>query len=119
MRSSEVPKSPAVRILCANLGDFVKGLDAPVRVVDEEQEPTPTPTIPVTDDPECSDKVDNDGDGKVDYGPDPGCDSPRDDDERDTGRTHPHTGGGNGLLMFGGAGLIGLAVLARRLRALV
>jgi hypothetical protein len=28
---------------------------------------------PWTDDPECSDGLDNDGDGRVDVGPDPGC----------------------------------------------
>lgn len=40
--------------------------------------PTPTP-----DKPECSDFVDNDGDGKIDYPADSGCHSPNDDDERD------------------------------------
>ncbi len=33
--------------------------------------------------PECSDKVDNDGDGKIDFGKDPGCSSPTDDSEAD------------------------------------
>jgi hypothetical protein len=33
--------------------------------------------------PVCSDERDNDGDGKVDYGPEPGCESPSDDDETD------------------------------------
>ena len=32
----------------------------------------------------CSDGVDDDGDGKLDYPTDPGCDSPTDDDESDT-----------------------------------
>jgi hypothetical protein len=31
--------------------------------------------------PECSDGVDNDGDGEIDFPDDPGCDSPDDDDE--------------------------------------
>jgi hypothetical protein len=31
---------------------------------------------------ECSDGVDNDGDGLIDFPTDPGCDSPQDDDER-------------------------------------
>lgn len=35
--------------------------------------------------PQCSDEVDNDGDGKIDYPNDPGCDSPQDDDETDGG----------------------------------
>ena len=30
---------------------------------------------------QCSDDVDNDGDGLIDYGSDPGCDSPEDNDE--------------------------------------
>jgi hypothetical protein len=33
--------------------------------------------------PQCSDNVDNDGDGKVDFGQDPGCASADDDDEAD------------------------------------
>ncbi|MPY80554.1 MAG: hypothetical protein GEV04_19320 [Actinophytocola sp.] len=33
--------------------------------------------------PECSDGVDNDGDKKIDYPEDPGCDSPEDNDESD------------------------------------
>ncbi|HTR51170.1 MAG TPA: hypothetical protein VMJ10_10725 [Kofleriaceae bacterium] len=32
---------------------------------------------------ECSDGIDNDGDGKIDYPNDPGCDTPSDDDETD------------------------------------
>lgn len=32
--------------------------------------------------PQCSDLGDNDGDGSIDFGPDPGCSSPSDDDER-------------------------------------
>jgi hypothetical protein len=32
--------------------------------------------------PQCSDGIDNDGDGKIDYPADPGCKSPEDDDER-------------------------------------
>ena len=32
---------------------------------------------------ECGDGVDNDGDGRTDFGDDPGCDSPDDDDESD------------------------------------
>ncbi|KKU78911.1 MAG: Lipoprotein [Parcubacteria group bacterium GW2011_GWA2_47_7] len=35
--------------------------------------------------PACSDGSDNDGDGLADFPRDPGCDSPQDNDERDTG----------------------------------
>lgn len=38
----------------------------------------------------CSDGIDNDGDGKIDYPADPGCSSPVDNDETDSG------GGGGG-----------------------
>lgn len=31
--------------------------------------------------PQCSDLIDNDGDGKIDFGQDPGCDSPTDNSE--------------------------------------
>lgn len=40
--------------------------------------PTPTPTAP-----QCSDAKDNDGDGKIDYPADLGCESPADNDEND------------------------------------
>jgi len=44
---------------------------------------------------QCADGVDNDGDGKIDYPHDPGCDSFEDDDEsNDTCATNP-TGPGN------------------------
>jgi hypothetical protein len=33
--------------------------------------------------PECSDEIDNDKDGKIDFPADPGCESPEDDDESD------------------------------------
>ncbi len=35
----------------------------------------------VTDLPECSDTIDNDGDGRIDFPADPDCDSPQDDSE--------------------------------------
>jgi hypothetical protein len=35
--------------------------------------------------PQCSDEIDNDGDGRIDYPNDPGCASPQDDDETDGG----------------------------------
>lgn len=43
-------------------------------------EPPPPPPPPS---PECSDGVDNDGDGAVDFPADPGCSAPGDDDESD------------------------------------
>src|SRR5262245_44261333 len=33
--------------------------------------------------PQCSDGIDNDGDGLIDLGPDPGCTSPSDNSEAD------------------------------------
>lgn len=46
--------------------------------------------------PQCSDGIDNDGDGEIDYGPtkDQGCDSPSDNDE--TGGDSGGGGGGGG-----------------------
>jgi uncharacterized repeat protein (TIGR01451 family) len=103
-----------LEILCANVGDYVKGLDAPVQVVDETPAtPTPTATPPK---PQCSDGRDNDGDGKVDYPTDPGCSSGLDDDERDEPRTMPRTGGTPAWPAMAAAALLALAVTARRLR---
>ncbi len=48
--------------------------------VDTAPAPAPTPA-PSTGLPECSDGIDNDGDGLIDYPADPGCESPEDDDE--------------------------------------
>lgn len=42
--------------------------------VDDDTPPPPPP-------PQCSDGVDNDGDGKIDFPDDPGCESPDDDSE--------------------------------------
>jgi uncharacterized repeat protein (TIGR01451 family) len=95
-----------VEILCANLGNWVKGLDAPVEVV-VDTPPAPNP-------PQCSDKVDNDGDGKIDYPNDPGCDSPQDDDERDRPAPLPRTGSERGTEVLAGLGLLLAAVLLRR-----
>ena len=48
---------------------------------------TPIPTIAPTPEPtavpQCSDGIDNDDDGHIDFGADPGCLSPFDDDESD------------------------------------
>lgn len=49
--------------------------------------------------PQCSDGIDNDGDGKIDYPADPGCSSPQDNDETNTTSHTTHTshhGGGGG-----------------------
>lgn len=43
--------------------------------------PPPDPTPPAPALTACWDGLDNDSDGLVDYGNDPGCDSPSDDDE--------------------------------------
>ena len=40
-------------------------------------------TVPATPDPHCSDALDNDGDGRVDFPQDPGCVSSTDGDETD------------------------------------
>lgn len=50
--------------------------------------PTPPPTPTPSPTPQCSDGIDNDGDGRIDFGldpevNDPGCLSPIDDDETD------------------------------------
>ena len=61
--------------------------------------------------PECSDGVDNDGDGKVDFGNDPGCSSASDDSEADNvslgGNELPFTG--TDVVVLGLAGSILLA----------
>ncbi|MDQ3724235.1 MAG: hypothetical protein M3376_14490 [Actinomycetota bacterium] len=61
--------------------------------------------------PECSDGVDNDGDGKVDFGNDPGCSSAADDSEADnvklSGNELPFTG--TDVVVLGLAGSILLA----------
>jgi hypothetical protein len=61
---------------------------------------------------ECSDKVDNDGDGKIDFGNDPGCSSATDDSEADGSATAsakelPFTG--TDVLALGLAGALLLA----------
>ena len=93
-----------VEILCANLGNWVKGLDAPVQVVTD----TPTPVDPAKP-PQCSDKIDNDGDGKIDFPNDPGCASPQDNDETNT---LPRTG--LPAVLAGVAALVTLGGLALR-----
>jgi large repetitive protein len=47
-------------------------------------------TAMVCSKPECSDGVDDDGDGKADYPDDPGCSSPDDNDETDDCPTGPN-----------------------------
>ena len=60
---------------------------------------------------ECSDGVDNDGDGKIDFGNDPGCASADDDSEDDAvslgGKELPFTG--TDVVVLGLAGLLLLA----------
>jgi len=61
--------------------------------------------------PECSDGVDNDGDGKIDFGSDPGCSSAEDDSEANAvslaGNELPFTG--TDVVVLGLAGSILLA----------
>ena len=76
-----------VEILCANHGNFVKGLDAPVEVSNDNPPPPRRKR-------QCEDGRDNDGDGKIDFPQDPGCHSRQDDNERDE---HPRTGGPENL----------------------
>jgi len=61
--------------------------------------------------PECSDGVDNDGDGKIDFGSDPGCSSADDDSEANAvslaGNELPFTG--TDVVVLGLAGSILLA----------
>ena len=54
--------------------------------------------------PQCLDGLDNDSDGLVDWGNDPGCDSALDDDETDGGGGSGTTGGGGGGGSGGGGG---------------
>lgn len=75
-----------VELLCGNLGNWVKGLDAPVEVYEEDDDPDPAPP-PLA---QCEDGKDNDGDGNVDFPADPGCLSKKDDSEIDElARTGP------------------------------
>lgn len=99
-----------LEILCANLGNFVKGLDAPVQVTDRISTPRPQPK------PECSDAKDNDGDGLIDYPKDPGCLSPNDDDETNRDDPLPRTGAEDSLFLYGGLALVAMSVLTRRAR---
>jgi hypothetical protein len=70
--------------------------------------------------PQCSDTIDNDGDGKIDFGPDPGCDSPQDDDERDRIQTGAPalaaTGGDMGAWPLMAFGALGGVVILRRMK---
>lgn len=78
-----------IEVFCANIGNFVKGLDAPVKV-SEEVAPTPTPTPSESPSPSPSPT------------PDPG--------------PLPHTGGTSPLWVAAGAFLVGASIVVRRLR---
>jgi hypothetical protein len=76
-------------------------LDIVIAEAEADVEGKPCGNQPPPPPPECSDKQDNDGDGKIDEN-DPGCHSgphgsynPHDDDERDTPPTKPQCGDGN------------------------
>lgn len=98
-----------LEIYCANLGNYVKGLDAPVQVTGDNT-PVAQPK------PECSDGKDNDGDGKIDYPADPGCLSPNDDSETNRNDDLPRTGHEERLFLWAGACLVALAYGTRRLQ---
>ncbi|MDP9405516.1 MAG: hypothetical protein M3O86_02790 [Actinomycetota bacterium] len=73
---------------------------------------TRTNTSGPADQADCTDGVDNDGDGRTDFPSDPGCNSESDDDERDLPRT------GGGLALVGAltmlAGVTGARFMRRR-----
>ncbi|MDE2311708.1 MAG: hypothetical protein KGJ93_01270 [Patescibacteria group bacterium] len=52
-----------------------------VTVNNQTSTPTPTSTPPVVSGPQCSDGIDNNMDGKIDYPNDPGCSSPNGTEE--------------------------------------
>ncbi|MBA3460417.1 MAG: hypothetical protein H0T46_10680 [Deltaproteobacteria bacterium] len=65
----------------------------------DDSSTTPPDAVPDTAPagPKCSDGVDNDSDGKIDYPADPGCVAPQQDDEADdcpTGTSCPQCGNG-------------------------
>lgn len=91
-------------LLCANLGNFI-GIDAPVQVPGAKAPPARRPF-------QCEDRIDNDGDGKIDFPADPGCSSPKDDSELNS---LPRTGGST-VPMVGAALLLAAAVAVRRFR---
>ena len=98
-----------VEILCGNLGNWVKGLDAPVEIVTEDDTPPPPAKKA-----QCEDGKDNDGDGVIDFPADPGCTSKKDNSEVNE---HPRTGGrdlgGYALLL-----MLGAYVVRRRMATL-
>jgi hypothetical protein len=116
------PPITGSEILC-KMNDM-DGIHPPVPIfnVDECDEetppPPPPPPPPPTEHPQCSDGVDNDGDGKIDWQPlpdtgDPGCSTPLDDDESDDPTPPPPPppapqcsdgidNDGDGLIDFGG-----------------
>lgn len=81
---------------------------------------------PPQDKPECSDGIDNDGDGKIDFPKDPECESPEDDseangkkgddggaaDDGDNGGGLATTGADIAPLAAGALALVGLGALA-------
>ena len=103
-----------LELFCANLGNWAKGLDAPFQVNGPDPQASPTPRKP-----QCSDGIDNDGDGKIDFPNDPGCDSPADDDERDRPATMPKTGDTRSLQVLAGLGLLAAAWGIRKVRTTV
>ncbi len=62
------------------------------------------PVIVVAGAQQCSDTIDNDDDGKIDFPADPGCSSATDNDETDPPPPPPPGGGGGGGGVGGGGG---------------
>lgn len=98
-----------VELLCGNLGNWVKGLDAPVRIGGPD-----VIVDPPADKPQCDDGVDNDGDGLIDFPNDPGCTSKLDDSEINE---HPRTGGPSHLTLLGTLLILASYGIRRRLAA--
>jgi LPXTG-motif cell wall-anchored protein len=105
----------------ANVPECSDGIDNDGDGVADAQDPgclTPDGVFDPNDDDErneCIDGVDNDGDGRIDFGNDPGCSSPQDDDERDGGQQLARTGGTSSTAPIA-FGLMALAIGAVAVR---
>ena len=72
--------------IATSLGGLVVNTTWDPRLVGSGAPPPPPPPPPS---PQCSDSVDNDGDGLIDYPADPGCGDASDDDETDVAPPPP------------------------------
>lgn len=84
--------------------DYFESIDIAVIKLEYEGPQTPRQVIPTrvlySESTECSDKVDNDGDGKLDFPVDPGCDSSSDDSEQDAKCSDNLDNDGDGKIDF-------------------